>query len=83
MSDRVPALRFYYRQDCHLCEDMWDHLQELRQDWPFEIEAINIDADPELKARHGTRIPVLETGAGDEICNYYLDQKTLIEYLES
>jgi hypothetical protein len=62
---------------------MWEHLQELRQEWQFEVEAINIDADVELKARHGTSIPVQETGVGGEICNYYLDQKTLIEYLES
>ena len=82
-SDGRPALRFYFRQDCHLCEDMWEHLQKLRQDWQFEIEAITIDTDAELKAQHGARIPVLETGVGDEICNYYLDQKTLIEYLES
>jgi thiol-disulfide isomerase/thioredoxin len=82
MGDNIRSLRFYYRHDCHLCEDMWAHLQELQQDWRFEVEAINIDADSKLKALHGVRIPVLETAEGVEICNYYLNQKGLIDYLE-
>lgn len=83
MTDAEPHLSFYYRQDCHLCEDMWLHLQELRQSQPFQVTMIDVDATAELRARYGPRIPVLETGDGREICNYYMDEKGLLEYLQS
>ncbi len=81
MSDSGPVLNLYYRQNCHLCEDMWAHLQELRKEYAFQVVTIDIAGHAELEARHGTRIPVLETAEGRELCNYYLDERGLLDYL--
>ena len=83
MSDAGPTLNLYFRRDCHLCEDMWAHLQEIKKEWPFQIATIDISTSAALEAKHGTRIPVLETEDGNELCNYYLDERGLTEYLET
>ncbi len=83
MTEAGPRLNFYYRQDCHLCEDMWLHLQELRQSQPFQVSMVDVDATAELRARYGLLIPVLETADGREICHYYMDERSLLEYLQS
>ena len=81
MSDAGPVLNLYYRHNCHLCEDMWEHLQEIRKEYEFQVVTIDIGDDAELEARHGTRIPVLETEDGKELCNYYLNERGLLDYL--
>lgn len=83
MGDTGPALKLYYRHNCHLCEDMWEHLQEIRKEYAFQVITIDITGDSELEARHGTRIPVLETEDGKELCNYYLDERGLLDYLNA
>lgn len=49
----------YTRRGCHLCEDAWPELLRLRQQFGFELTAVDIDADPALVAAHGTRVPVI------------------------
>ncbi len=83
MSDSGPVLNLYYRQNCHLCEDMWAHLQEIRKEHAFQVVTIDIAGSAELETQHGTRIPVLETEEGRELCNYYLDERGLLDYLNS
>jgi len=65
-------LIFYYRQGCHLCDDMWQQLQTLG----VTPRAVDIGRDPVLEARFGTLIPVLTRG-GRELCHYYLDPQSL------
>lgn len=74
-------LVFYYRNGCHLCEDMWQHLRELQQDRPFDVKPVDIDLDSRLQKQYGTLIPVL---AAEEqvICHYYLDPVALMHYLD-
>lgn len=59
-----PGVRFrrvvvYGREECHLCDDALDLLEE-HQAWLPEIELVDIDTDPALKARFDTEIPVVE-----------------------
>lgn len=74
-------LSFYYRDGCHLCDDMWQHLQSVQETLGFELKPINVDSDPDLQRRYGTLIPVL-AGEGEIICNYYLDPVGLERYLD-
>lgn len=76
----TPTLNFYYRQGCHLCEDMWQHLEELRPDLEFNLNPVDIDANPQLKEQFGQLIPVLQ-GGRETICNYYLDPVALEKYV--
>lgn len=77
-----PGLSFYYRDGCHLCEDMWQHLQSIRETHPFDIDLIDIDSNADLRARYGTLIPVLASGE-EIICSYYLDPVGLERFLRS
>jgi len=45
----------------------------------FEINTIDIDADPQLVERFDTLVPVLMAG-DQEICHYFLDEKALSAY---
>ncbi|WP_428623961.1 glutaredoxin family protein [Sedimenticola sp.] len=78
----TQPLSFYYREGCHLCEDMWQHLQSIRETRPFEIDLVDVDRDPALKERYGLLIPVLAVGE-KVICNYYLDPIGLERFLDS
>ena len=56
---RFQWLRLYTRENCPLCEEA-SELLHAHQAWLPEIEEIDIAADPELTARFGEWIPVVE-----------------------
>jgi glutaredoxin len=58
---RLARLRvvMYTRRGCHLCEEAWALLTERRQRYGFLLEAVDVDADAELKAQHGDWVPVV------------------------
>jgi hypothetical protein len=64
-SPTLPTLLLYARDGCHLCEETRDQLQALLEDRvrrgePIaRVREVDIDDDPELKARYGDLIPVL------------------------
>lgn len=72
----VPVLTLYSRLYCHLCEDMLQALRGLQPVLDFELEVVDIDADPALARRYGELVPVLNLG-DDEICHYFLDENAL------
>ncbi len=59
---RGPAvpLVLYTRKDCPLCEEMKHTLERARLERPFVLSERDVDADPELRERHGRSVPVLE-----------------------
>ncbi len=79
---KKPLVTLYYRDNCHLCEDMLQHLRELQQSAEFQVETIDVDLNGNLQERYGTLVPVLE-GGGEELCHYYLDEVILRDYLSS
>ncbi|MEJ1356120.1 MAG: glutaredoxin family protein [Candidatus Sedimenticola sp. (ex Thyasira tokunagai)] len=82
MSETVERVRlqFYYREGCHLCDDMWRQLEQMQIEHPFELERLDVDESAETRERLGHLIPVLE-GGGETICHYYLDPVALKNYL--
>jgi len=54
-----PKLVLYFREGCHLCEDMAQQLDELLEPASFELIRIDIDENPVLKVTHNSRVPVL------------------------
>jgi predicted thioredoxin/glutaredoxin len=70
----VPQWTVYTRADCSLCEQLLQELAELLG--PAEaagVQVVDIDQDPDLQRRYGTRIPVLMAD-GDFVCAYRLDR---------
>ena len=54
------TLVFYSKPDCPLCDDGFERAQMVARRFGMEIKKVNILSDPDLVARHGERIPVLE-----------------------
>jgi glutaredoxin len=77
----VVHLTVYRRTYCHLCEDMLRALEPLRDELQFTLHIVDVDADPELEARYGERVPVLVGPDEREICHYFLDLTALTDRL--
>ena len=65
MSAPVPVT-LYTRADCPLCEDARALLDALAGELGFVVEAVDVDADRELRARYNYAVPVIALG-GDEV----------------
>jgi hypothetical protein len=69
----MPLWTVYSRAECSLCERMLEELAELLgPEAAAAVQVVDIDGQPELERRYGTRIPVL-TADGDFVCAYRLD----------
>lgn len=53
------TLTLYARPGCHLCEDVRALLQELQEEYGYDIAEIDITRDADLFARYRYEIPVL------------------------
>jgi thiol-disulfide isomerase/thioredoxin len=82
VATRVTELILYGRRGCHLCDELRLALLEFQSEYRFRLREIDIDADPELRARYGPLIPVLCLG-DREICHFHLDPAALKQALEA
>jgi hypothetical protein len=56
----VPArLQLLTRADCHLCEIAAETLTRIGAEAGLVPQAVDVDADPELRAEYGDRVPVV------------------------
>jgi glutaredoxin len=65
------ALTLYTRAGCPLCEEMAAAVRA-RLDAAGSLTEIDVDADPELRARYGWEVPLLFAGER-EICRHEFD----------
>ncbi len=47
------------RRDCHLCADAWLLLERYQKNHGFHLEAVDVDTDAALVAKHGDCVPVV------------------------
>jgi glutaredoxin len=77
----MPEWTVFSRPGCGLCEEM---LEELASVLPpaqaARVQVIDIEADPELTRKYGTRIPVLLVD-GEFVCAYRLDRERVAAHL--
>lgn len=78
----APCLTLYYREGCHLCDDMTTLLDELFAPGQFSLLRVDIDADPGLRARYDVDVPVLAVGE-TELCRHFLDPVAVKAWLAS
>ena len=73
----------YSRSWCHLCEDMLVALQALAPEGQaFEVDVIDVDADPALVERFDELVPVLYGRLDEpELCHYVLDEAAVRRYI--
>lgn len=81
-AERPRRLTVYIRHGCHLCTEMTQALERLGPTLGFDFTTIDIDTEPDLRARYDTRVPVLAAD-GAEICYYFLDEAGLRAFLQA
>ena len=82
MSGLAPLLTLYYREGCHLCEDMEGLLYELLPADSFSLERIDIDDDPQLQREMNDQVPVLVSGK-QVLSTHFLDLEAVTSLLAS
>jgi hypothetical protein len=76
----LHKLTLISRVYCHLCHEMELALRPLAEEFGFEIDVLDVDADPELEALYNERVPVL-LHADEELCHYFLEVSKVRDYL--
>lgn len=76
------TLTLLFRDYCSLCHAMRQQLQPWQQQYGFELEIVDVDADPVLEERYNEKVPVLLHGER-EICHWHLDETALIALLKA
>lgn len=69
-------LYFYYRNGCHLCEEM---AAFLFRHWPEQAERMawrDVDTEPGWRRVYGQRVPVLELD-GQTVCELLVDPERI------
>jgi glutaredoxin len=66
----------YTKEDCGLCEEAASLLRRLQRRIRFEIEYVDVEADPVAGERYGQRIPVVAID-GVEVAAAPLDEQQL------
>lgn len=61
------------REWCHLCHDLLDALEPLRQELGLTLEVLDVDAHPDLEEVWSEKVPVV-LADGVELCHYHLDE---------
>ena len=70
------TLIVYYREGCHLCDEMAGHLHKHQAEFNYQLEWVDIDKNPELKQRYNVDIPVVRY-QGEVIFYHFFDEEQL------
>ena len=60
-------VRLYSRPGCCLCDEAAHMLEQLRAEFHFHLEYINIDGDPVLQQKFCCQIPVITMNGGNRV----------------
>ncbi len=72
----VPPLQLLTREGCHLCVVAAETLARIGAEAGIEPVAVDVDADDELRAEYGDRVPVVLL-AGREHSYFSVDVQRL------
>lgn len=66
-------ITLYTRHHCPLCDKAQATLKELKGEWDFRLEEIDIESSDELTERYGLMIPVVHVD-GEEVGFGFIDK---------
>jgi hypothetical protein len=72
----MRKVTLYTRVDCCLCDDAKAVIDAVRAEVPFELEMLDIDRDPALRALYDTEVPVIAVD-GRKAFKYRLTEQAL------
>jgi len=73
---RQPVICFYYRNGCHLCEEMAAALHAAWPDHMAHMQWLDVDSSAAWRSEYGHRVPVLSID-GRVICEFHLDHEAV------
>ena len=76
----MTTVTLYGKPGCCICEDARHELIILQRERGFELEEVDVTADPRLHAEYGERIPVVALD-GEELSELGLDTAVLVRAL--
>lgn len=76
------ALTLYTRAGCPLCDEMAAGVGALLAGTGHRLVAVDVDADPALKAAYGWDVPLLFDD-DTEICRHQLDRPAVRAWLDA
>jgi glutaredoxin len=59
VAEPAPRLQLLTRAGCHLCEAAAETLTRIGAEGGLVPQEVDVDADPELQAEYGDRVPVV------------------------
>lgn len=59
MTSRVDVT-FYTRTGCHLCDDAAVELSKLGEQFPVEVQFVDIDDDAAIRERYNDIVPAID-----------------------
>jgi glutaredoxin len=77
----MATVTVYSKPDCHLCVEAMAALRGLRDELGFALQERDITADDALHRAYFERVPVIALD-GEELCDYFVEEKLLRERLE-
>ncbi|MBI3665673.1 MAG: glutaredoxin family protein [Acidobacteria bacterium] len=78
----LPRVTLYTRSGCCLCETAKEQLARARRRAQFELEEIDIDSDPALRALYDEEIPVVAIN-GRKAFKYTVEEKEFLKKLRA
>jgi glutaredoxin len=72
VTELTPRLQLLTRVGCHLCETAAETLERIGAEARLTPQLVDVDADPELQAEYGDRVPVVLLD-GREHCYFTVD----------
>ena len=77
-----PAVTLYTRQGCCLCDDAKRALVAAGRQAAFQLDVIDIDSDPQLRALYNDEVPVIAIN-GSKAFKYRVTVDELLRKLEA
>jgi len=78
----VHQWRLYGTSGCHLCEQAYSIVAQLKNDFCIELLQLDIASDPLWVEQFGERIPVLENIDTGKMTGWPFDPQVLADWLE-
>jgi glutaredoxin len=75
------VITLFTRNRCPLCDKAKATLLELKEEWEFQLEEIDIEASDQLTERYGLMIPVVHID-GEEVGFGFVDKYAISNRLQ-
>ena len=82
MAVKRHTVTLYGKAECCLCDEAMEVLHKVDAVVPFDLEKIDISAQPELLAEFGLKIPVIFVD-GVQVFKYRVNEGRLVKLLST